>query len=41
MPRDFLFTRQQILDTAVDMTRESGIDAVTARALGRRLGTSS
>lgn len=41
MPRDFLFTRAEILDVAVDMTRECGIDAVTARALGRRLGTSS
>lgn len=41
MPRDFLFTRQEILNAAIDLTRASGINAVTARALGRKLGTSS
>lgn len=41
MPRKFLFTREQIVDAALEITRERGISAVTARALGERLGASS
>ena len=41
MPRNFMFTKQQITDAALDITRKSGISAVTARALGNKLGTSS
>ena len=41
MPRKFLFTREEIVEAAVQLTRESGISAVTARGLGERLGTSS
>lgn len=41
MPRSFLFTREQIVQAALELTREGGIDAVTARALGARLGTST
>ena len=41
MPRKFLFTREQIVDAALEITRERGISAVTARVLGERLGASS
>ncbi len=41
MPRDFLFTKEEILKAAVDLTREKGFAAVSARALGEKLGTSS
>lgn len=41
MPRGFMFTKEEILNVALDLAREGGIDAVTARALGKRLGTSS
>lgn len=41
MPRSFLFTREQIVQAALELTREKGINAVTARALGARLGTST
>lgn len=40
MPRNFLFTKEEILNAALDLTREKGFDAVTARALGTKLGTS-
>ncbi len=41
MPRSFLFTREEIVQAALSLTREGGLGAVTARALGARLGTSS
>ncbi len=41
MPRKFLFTKEQILEAALDLTREKGFGAVSARALGNKLGTSS
>ena len=41
MPRSFLFTREEIVQAALALTREGGIGAVTARALGAKLGTSS
>ena len=41
MPRSFLFTRDEIVQAALALTREGGLGAVTARALGARLGTSS
>lgn len=41
MPRSFMFTKEEILSAALDLTREKGADAVTARALGAQLGTSS
>ncbi len=41
MPRKFLFTKEEIVKAALDLTRESGLSAVTARALGKKLGTSS
>lgn len=41
MPRKFMFTREEILVAALDLTREKGIAAVTARGLGEKLGSSS
>lgn len=41
MPRKFTFQKEEIINAALDLTRERGISAVTARALGARLGTSS
>lgn len=40
MPPKCRFTRQEVVQAALDMTRESGIGSVTARALGERLGSS-
>ncbi|MCI9068711.1 MAG: TetR/AcrR family transcriptional regulator [Lachnospiraceae bacterium] len=41
MPRKFMFTREEILAAALDLAREQGIAAVTARRLGEKLGSSS
>ena len=41
MPPKCKFTKQEVVQAALDMTRESGISSVTARALGERLGSSS
>ena len=41
MPRKFMFTREEILTAALDLVREKGITAVTARGLGEKLGSSS
>ena len=41
MPPKCKFTKEEIVRAALDMTRESGIESVTARALGERLGASS
>lgn len=41
MPRKFMFTREEILAAALALAREKGISAVTARALGEKLGSSS
>ena len=41
MPPKCKFTRQEVVQAALDMTKESGIISVTARALGERLGSSS
>ena len=41
MPPKCRFTKQEVVQAALDMTREGGIGAVTARALGERLGSSS
>ncbi len=40
MARKVMFTKQEILNAALDITRESGFDSVTARAIGNKLGTS-
>jgi AcrR family transcriptional regulator len=41
MPPKFKFTREEIIDKALEITREKGFSAVTARAVGERLGSSS
>lgn len=41
MPRKFMFTREKVLAVALNLAREQGIAAVTARALGEKLGSSS
>ena len=41
MPRNFMFTKEEIVQAALDLTRERGASAVTARALGQKLGSSS
>lgn len=41
MPRKFKFTRKEILSVALDLAREKGISAVTARGIGDKLGASS
>lgn len=41
MPRNFLFTKEEIIAAALELTREKGFSAVSTRALGEKLGTSS
>lgn len=41
MPRKFLFTKEEIQAAALELTREKGFAAVTARTLGKKLGTTS
>lgn len=41
MPPKSKCTREDIIKTAFDMTRENGIESVAARELGKRLGTSA
>ena len=41
MPPKCKFTKEEVVQAALDMTRESGIGSITARALGERLGSSS
>lgn len=41
MPRKFMFTRDEIIAAALKLVRNGGISALTARALGTELGTSS
>lgn len=41
MPPKGKFTREEIVDAALQITRERGLSAVTARGLGARLGVSA
>lgn len=41
MPPKVKYTREEILQAAVNLTRERGFEAVTARDVGARLGTSA
>lgn len=41
MPRDFMFTKEEIINAALSLTREKGFSAVSARTLGEKLGASS
>ena len=40
MPPQFKFKKEEILSAALDITRENGLSALTARALAARLGCS-
>lgn len=41
MPRNFMFTKEEVVAAALELARERGMEAVTARALGARLQSSS
>lgn len=41
MPPKCKFTKEEVVQAALDMTREGGIGCVTARAVGARLNSSS
>ena len=41
MPRKALFTKEEIVEKALDLVRRKGLDALTARELGAALGSSS
>ncbi len=40
MPRKVLFTKEEIIKTALDLVREKGISGLSARSLGEALGAS-
>lgn len=40
MPPKAKFTKEQIVNAALDIIRENGTSELTARALGKRLGSS-
>ncbi len=41
MPPKVKFTKEQILSAALEIVRENGIETLSARTLGKKLGTSS
>lgn len=41
MPRKFMFTKEEIIAAALNLVRKGGTPALTARALGTELGSSS
>lgn len=41
MPPKPKFTRREIIQTAIDITRKEGFDSISARVLGKKLGSSS
>ena len=41
MPRKNMFTREQIVSSALELVREQGMEALTARGLGEKLRASS
>ena len=41
MPPKPKFTREEIVDAALSIVSERGVDALTARELGERLGSSA
>ena len=41
MPPSFKFTKEEILKSALDLVRKSGINCLTARNLAQQLGTST
>ena len=41
MPQKAKFSREEIIDAAINIVREDGFDALTSRALGTKLGSSA
>ncbi len=41
MPPKPKFTRKEILQAAIDITRKEGFNSISARVLGKKLGSSS
>ncbi|MDE5670714.1 MAG: TetR/AcrR family transcriptional regulator [Eubacterium sp.] len=41
MPPKYKFTKEEIIEAALNMVRENGMESITARALAERLGSSS
>ena len=41
MPPKNRFTKDEMIDAALDIVREKGIDALTSRELGARMGCST
>lgn len=41
MPPKAKFTREEIVAVAVDIIRDSGVEAITAKEIGKRMGTST
>ena len=41
MPPKPKFTRREIIQTAIDITRKEGFDSISDRVLGKKLGSSS
>ena len=41
MPRNLTFTAESVLDAALDLARKEGIEALSARAVAQRLGSST
>lgn len=41
MPPRAKFTREEIVAVAVDIIRDSGVEAITAKEIGKRMGTST
>lgn len=41
MPPKAKFTKEEIIEAALEITRSEGFQALTARALGTKLGSSS
>ena len=41
MPRRYMFTKEEITEAALNITRRNGFSALTARSLGQELGCSS
>ena len=41
MPRKYMFTKEEITEVALNITRRNGFSALTARSLGQELGCSS
>jgi len=41
MPPKPKFTREEVVDTAIELIKDKGIEALTARELGAKLGSSA